>query len=276
MSQRTGILCPACDRQHIESEMVTVAGNYSGGDGASMLKCLAQNHQYERNRLMSLKPRMRQLRIAEKQPPGTQIQQVWVYPQAWSRLQERFPTNLHTTMCSLLNALADDQTIIIEGEHAREFKDLAAQHQITVARGRDIVGLLRAHVELLREIGELRIQQRVLEPLMKMMAGQNGQQGAGTGQLAEAIRAQQPAIGGFDPPPQPASQPPRGHQLAPLMLNDLGEAADAEGNYVEQPDSLAPLTGVPAASSMSSVSHGSGGGVARPGGLPSPTPMRER
>lgn len=276
MSQRTGIMCVFCDRQGItDSEMVTVSGNYSGGDGASMLRCTGQNHTIERNRLMAMKPRMKRLVVPEKQPPGTTPQSIWVYPQAWQRLAERFPANLQTTICSLVTALADDATMIIEGEHAREMHALAAQHGVSLARGRDILALLKTNIELARQMEELRVQQRVLEPFLRAMGAAGGAMQAGGNPVAGVLAA---ATAGQQAPEQPARPPqPQQQQLPPLAFNELGEASDAAGNFVEPPDALT-IGAVPAASSAGGGQTGwqQGAGAVRPGGLPVPTPQRER
>src|ERR1700691_821822 len=101
MPRPSGIFCPACDRCGVESELIVELRHH---------KCI-YNHQYPNYQsLMAMKPRMRPLVVTEKQPQGTVIMQVWVFPEVQQALSTRFPSNLMTTLCSLMTALADGDT----------------------------------------------------------------------------------------------------------------------------------------------------------------------
>lgn len=289
MSQkRTGIMCVLCDRQGIhDSEMLSNTG-LSGTDGAMMLQCTGFGHKIERNQLMAMKPRMKQLRINEKQPPSTIQQAVWVHPLAWQRLTEKYPNNLLTTIASLLATAADDSTMIIEGNDAREMQAMARTAGITLTRSRDFLALLRTTIELSRQIEELRIQQRVLEPFMKMMGAAGVAMQSGENPLAGVIQQGVAAN-------EPQAIPPRSHQAAPIQFNNEGEAFDDNGNYIEQDDTLAaapmPAESQPqftpsysAAPQQQQPPRSTGrlnpvdsfASARRPTGLPTPTPQRDR
>ena len=173
MSKLTDIYCPACDRQHLDSLMISEPLGY---------RCQMQSHRYEYQRLMALKPRMKPYNFVEKQPASTVLQQVWVHPEAWTRLHEKYPTNLMTTICSLLTSLADGDTMIIEGEHVREMQALG------VTRGRDMVGLAATNQTLSTELEAARIREKALEPLFRALggAGLAAMSGATAGQPIEA------------------------------------------------------------------------------------------
>lgn len=225
MSKRTGVYCPACDRTGIDSEMIVQSGGFRG-DGA-MLKCTAAGHAFEYSKLMSLKPRMMRLAITEKQPANTTTLSVWVYPEVLQRLQERFPQNLNTTMCSLMTALADDDTLIIEGEHTRELREMTKDLGIQISKGRDIVGLAKTNVLLKQEVEAMRLQMKMLEPVMKLLGmAAAGSDEAAAGQAnplaALAALAQQPVATGATA--EPLHQPP--HQQFPQSVTFANEDSD--------------------------------------------------
>lgn len=163
------LYCVACDKQGISSKMVKVM--HSAGEGMR-IKCAAQGHTYNYERFMSLNPRKEQLALNEKMPTSCIIQQVWVHPEAWAMLQKRFPQTLMTTLCATLTALADPDTVMVEGQYAREMRELG------VERGRDVLGLAKRVKEQGSELEEMRIRERALAPLLKALGGATGVQQA--------------------------------------------------------------------------------------------------
>jgi hypothetical protein len=123
---------------------------------------------YSYERLMQLNPRKEQLMLTEKMPPSCIIQQVWVHPEAWAMLAKRFPQTLMTTLCATLTALADPDTVMVEGNYAREMRTLG------VERGRDVLGLAKRVKELEAECEEMRIREKALAPFLKMLAQAGG------------------------------------------------------------------------------------------------------
>lgn len=199
----------------MNSEMIPKQASRMGG---SVYRCTAQGHELEYGRLMAMHPRMRKLEMHEKQPGNTLAQTIWVYPEAWQALEARYPQNLMTTLCALLTALADEDTILVEGENARELRKLG------VARGREVVGLAQAHKELQAEIADLRMREKVLEPFLKAMGSMVGGTGmqagqAGQGQSGQAGQAQT----GEQAPPE---QPPRAVQ--PVLVDPNYEPSDQD------------------------------------------------
>ena len=163
MPKPSGIYCPACLHQGIESELTAQPSGHV---------CPLQGHKYpDYGMLMSMKPKMRPLVVREKQPEGTIILQVWTYPGVQQALQARFPANLMTTLSALLTALADGDTFIVEGEHVRELKEAG----IECRSGRDVVGLANTNRQFKQSVEEAQMQQKVLAPLMKLLAAAGGQ-----------------------------------------------------------------------------------------------------
>lgn len=167
------IYCPACDRQNI-TESMFVKDTTTKTDGM-VVKCTMMGHRFEYDKLMKLNPRKVQLQLHEKQPGNTTTIGVWIYPEALAVLQQRFPANLNTTLCSFLTAAADPDTLIIEGQEARQLRDSG------VAKGRDIHGLAEVVGQLQTENAELKMQLKVLEPILKMFGAAFGQPGAAAG-----------------------------------------------------------------------------------------------
>lgn len=161
--------CIACDRQGISAKMLKVM--HSSGEGMRV-KCTAQGHMYEYGKFMSMNPRKEQLALTEKMPPSCIVQQIWVHPEAWAMLLKRFPQTLMTTLCATITALADPDTVMVEGQYAREMRELG------VERGRDVLGLARRVKELNAECEEMRIREKALAPLLKALGGSNGLQQA--------------------------------------------------------------------------------------------------
>ena len=159
------LFCPACDKTGISSRMVKVM--HSSNEGMRV-KCTAQGHLYSYERLMQMNPRKEQLSLIEKMPTSCVIQQIWVHPEAWAMLLKRFPQTIFTTLCATLTALADPDTVMVEGQYAREMRELGVVH------GRDVLGLARQVKELSREVEDMRIRERALAPLLKALGGATG------------------------------------------------------------------------------------------------------
>ena len=98
-------------------------------------------------------------------PPSCIIQQVWVASRSVGHADKRFPQNLMTTLCATITALADPDTVMVEGEHAREMRALG------VERGRDVLALAKRVKEMNLELEEMRIRERALAPLLKALGG---------------------------------------------------------------------------------------------------------
>lgn len=100
------------------------------------------------------------LPLVEKQPVGSIAQPVWMMPEVIQALQSRYPQNLQTTLCSLMTALADGDTIILEGQHVREMRQLQAGNPEAhlIEKGRDVVGIARENGSLRAAVNELQDQ----------------------------------------------------------------------------------------------------------------------
>jgi hypothetical protein len=193
--------CPACDRAGTPSRMIKVG---SGRTEGMVVKCANQLHTFTYGKLMQLHPRMDKPDFVEKQPPNTVTLTLWVYPEVLESLRQKFEHNLNTTMCSAVTALADPDTVLIEGEHAREIASLG------IKRGREVLGLAREVIELRKKLERAEIQMEALAPIFAAM-GINANAGAAPMEGANGQK-----------------QPPRA-QFANLVESDSGLLMPSDG-----------------------------------------------
>lgn len=258
------IYCPACDRTGVSSLMrkgglKLIGHNQPPG---MMYVCIAANHSYPYDRLMALKPRMQKVAFTEKQPEGSLAQPMWIHPEALAGMQRRWPGNWQTTLYSLFNALAHQDSFIVEPEYAVE---LAAAG---VTKGRDVMGLVNERTQLRAQIEtlEARLKARpasaaptLVDPRMDAILAAL----AGKG-----IEVNLPAAA---PTPTSATSAAAPAEYEPEIWSDGdGNSTDAQGNYIET-EWDNPVEHAPpprrAAGTLPSV--------AGPGGIPRPsTPMR--
>lgn len=178
MPKPSGILCPLCDRMQIlNSEMFQ---SETGGRNEGRIYFCSQNHRLEYTKLMAMQPRMRQLQITEKQPVGTVVEQVWMYPEVRQRLSDRFPSNLRTTLCAIMSSLADEDTILVRGEVTRELRSLG------VHKDSDIAGLAKANRDMAAQLDTASAQQKALEPMMKLINALTGNNPLAAQAIADA------------------------------------------------------------------------------------------
>lgn len=178
----TGYYCPHCDRANppVSSPLVQqMAGKQRG----MLLKCSFCNRSYEYDQLLKLSPRCDKPEFVERPLPKTIPRQLFAYPEVWAALETKFPQNLLTTLTACLTSLADPDTVLIEGEHARELSALG------IKRGREILGLAREVLQLRKDVADMRIREEALRPFFNMMQGAfAGQAGGGQGQSSAPMQ----------------------------------------------------------------------------------------
>lgn len=161
----SGMYCPRCDKGGMSRKVLV--GSEIHHDGM-VVKCEGCGLVMKYDDFMNLKPRMEKIVFQEKQPQGTVRIETWIIPEVLEALKQRFPSNLLTTMNALYSSIADPDTVLIEGQFARQFKDLG------VNTGREVLALAK-EVKTLRERNkELELQQKVLQPFIHAIMGQQG------------------------------------------------------------------------------------------------------
>lgn len=158
------IWCPECDARNTPSKIIRLLHTRTPS-GAMMVKCIRCGQTMPYETLMARHPRMDRPVLTEKQPANTLQIAVWIYPEALEALRRRFPDNLQTTLCATMTALADHDTVLVEGEHARAMRELG------VNTGRDVLGLARQVKALTGQLEEARVREKALEPFLKLIAG---------------------------------------------------------------------------------------------------------
>ncbi len=161
----TGLWCVACDKDNAPAQMTK---KMSGTQRGMLLQCTRCRREYEYNQFMALHPRSDKPDSTERPPAHAVTKPIWVYPEVWAALEAKFPTNLLTTLCAILTSLGDPDTVLVEGEHARELA------QLGIHRGREILGLAREVIQLRKDVGEMRIREQALAPLFQAMTGAFG------------------------------------------------------------------------------------------------------
>jgi hypothetical protein len=136
-------------------------------------RCPACGQRYEYEKLLTLRPRMVQVKVVEKQPANTVPLTIWVYPEPLEVMRQRFPVNFMTTMTALFTAIADPDTLLVEGEHGRAIKAAG------VLKGRDLEGLGPYIKQLEQDVEDARVRERALGPLLGMMQLLQGAQAGG-------------------------------------------------------------------------------------------------
>jgi hypothetical protein len=122
-----------------------------------LMQCQSCKRTFSYAALMSMspKPRMDKVDFVEKQPAGTQSISLWLHPEVIAALQSKWP-NFLTTLHSAVTSLADPDSVLIEGEHARE---MAA---IGVKTGRQVLGMAKRLKELEEEVSGLKLRENTL------------------------------------------------------------------------------------------------------------------
>jgi hypothetical protein len=192
-----GIFCPRCDKAGTPSRLVRQMAAKQEG---MLVRCPACSAVYNYQSLMATHPRMDKPDFVEKQPAGTQSIPLWLHPEVILALQKKWPNYL-TTLHSAVTALADPDSVLIEGLHARE---MAA---IGVKTGRQVLGMAKRLKELEEEVAGLKLRENTLRQFfssMGMAMPQVAQPAATTNQPVNEMPSQPPmdANGNLLTPPR--------------------------------------------------------------------------
>lgn len=214
----SGIFCTACDRAGTPTQLVRQLAAKQEG---MLLKCPTCSRTFSYAALTSPNnpnpPRKAKLEFVEKQPGGTQTLPLWLYPEVIEALRQKFPANLLTTLSSAVTALADPDSVLIEGEWAREMAGLG------IKRGREVLSLAREVKELRESVAAARLREDTLRQFFGSM-----------GMMMPQPLSQPPASPSADsaiPPTDAAGNPlhPPRSQFSQLRENESGLLVDASG-----------------------------------------------
>ena len=213
----SGIFCPACDKSGTPTQLVRQMAAKQEG---MLLKCPTCSRTYSYAALMDPKnlnpPRKVKLEFTEKQPAGFITLPLWLHPEVVESLRRKFPSNLLTTLSSAVTALADPDSVLIEGPYAREMSGLG------IKTGRQVLGMAKELKDLREQVNELKLRENTLRQFFSGMG------------LAMPQLVNQPASPSADtltPPLDAAGNPltPPRTQFAQLEDNGSGLLVPADG-----------------------------------------------
>jgi len=154
----SGIFCPACDQSGTPSQLVR--SNQAGARAVMALKCPVCGRTYSYAALMDSNnphpPRKAKIEFTEKPPAGTQLVTLWLHPDAVVAWHRKFPANPITTMSSAITALVDPDSVLIEGQYAREMASIG------IKTGKEVLGMAKEVKELRDEVASLRLREQTL------------------------------------------------------------------------------------------------------------------
>lgn len=231
ISKSIGIFCKLCEQMGDSNSLLYRDSGGVTGQGMRV-KC-ARGHSVDYQQISGW--RKQTLPLIEKQPVGSIAQPVWMMPEVISALQSKYPQNFMTTLCSLMTALADGDTIILEGQHVREMRQLQAGNPDAhlIEKGRDVVGMARENSSLRTAVNELQDQ------LKNVKAQPVGGATGGGGSDHALLLAMAEKLGMTLPGSQPQPTPPP----PPLESVDFVEGMDdmyAQPHLGRQPVSHGP------------------------------------
>jgi hypothetical protein len=177
----TGLWCPQCDQRGQPAILLKQMAARAEG---MLLRCSGCGVVKPYAAWMALHPRMDKPSVVEKQPPGAIVHPLWIHPEVLAALQQKFPSNLQTTLCSVMQSLADPDSVLVEGPYARELRGLGMR------TGREVLGLAREVISLRKQVAEMKVREDALAPLFAAMGGAFGRPAGENGQPA----GQPPAV----------------------------------------------------------------------------------
>ena len=161
----TGYWCSACDKAGTPARLIRQMGAKQEG---MLLKCQSCGHVYSYAAVSDPanpnRPRMDKIEFVEKQPAGTVILPLWLHPEVVEALRQKFPSNLLTTLSSANTALADPDSVLIEGQYAREMAGLG------IKTGRQVLGMAKE----LKELREANTAMKLKEETLRQFFGGMG------------------------------------------------------------------------------------------------------
>jgi hypothetical protein len=99
--------------------------------------------------------------VIEKPSDHSRPYQVFMVPATWEKLTQKFSGRLHVTLGTVMDALADDSIIFIEGKDVQEMKTYG------IKTGKDIIAAVKSAREMEKQIADLQRQIDLLAPILR-------------------------------------------------------------------------------------------------------------
>jgi hypothetical protein len=100
------------------------------------------------------------LNVIENPSDHSQAYKVFMIPQTWERLNQKFAGRLWVTLGTVFDALADDSIIFIEGKDVKEMRTMG------IKTGKDIIAAIHSAKELEKQIADMQKQLELLKPIL--------------------------------------------------------------------------------------------------------------
>lgn len=105
--------------------------------------------------------RMIKTQVIERPSDHAKPYQVYMAPGTWEKINQRYSGRLHVTLGTVMDALADESIIFIDGPDVVELKTLG------IKSGKDIISALKSAREMEQQISTLQKQLDMLAPLLR-------------------------------------------------------------------------------------------------------------
>lgn len=105
--------------------------------------------------------RMVRTQVIELPSDHAKPYQVYMAPGTWERLQQKFSGRLHVTLGTVMDALADDSIIFIDGKDVQEMKLYG------IKTGKDIIAEIQSAREMEKQLESLQKQLDLLAPILR-------------------------------------------------------------------------------------------------------------
>jgi hypothetical protein len=151
----TGIWCKRCDQSN-PSQPSRLVRQMAGKQEGMLLKCPQCGYQSSYANVMASHPRMDKVDFVEKPSAGTKPYTIHLHPEVIEAWQRKFPSNPMTTLTAAVTALADPDSVLIEGDYAREMASLG------IRRGREVLSMAKELKELRDEVAGLKLRESTL------------------------------------------------------------------------------------------------------------------
>jgi hypothetical protein len=150
---RSYTYCPLCAQAGNKTELRR--------DQHRLVCDLGHAFQYSQIQKMGTPPEMIKTHVIEQPSPHSIPVKIFVHPETWRLINERYSGQLHVTLGTVMDALADGSIVFITGDDARKLREMGVKNSA------EMVAAVEARKDVEKERDEL---QKVVEKLQPLLA----------------------------------------------------------------------------------------------------------